>query len=327
MPFEIVRNNIVNIKVDAIVNTANPKPIVGGGVDSEIHKGAGSELLIARKKIGDIGFGKAFITSAYNLKAKYVIHTSTPSWEGGYKGEGEILSDCIKNSLNLAKEKGCDSIAMPLIGTGTCGYPSDLALQITIKEVSEFLLKNEMHIYLAVFSKDAFSLSKKLFKSVKEYISENYVEEKINKEYIGSFRRKYSLEANNVQPFIQDSESIEDILKNLDEGFSKTLLRLIDNSGKTDPEVYKKANIDRKLFSKIKNNPDYRPSKTTAIAFALALELNKDGMEDLIGRAGYTLTRSSKFDVIIEYFIERKNYNIFEINEALFAFDQPLIGG
>ena len=152
-------------------------------------------------------------------------------------------------------------------------------------------------------------------------------EEKINEEYIGSFYRSYNLEAKKIAPLIQDSESIEDILKNLDEGFSKTLLRLIDKSGKTDPEVYKKANIDRKLFSKIKNNPDYRPSKTTAIAFGLALELNKDGMEDLIGRAGYALTRSSKFDVIIEYFIERKNYNIFEINEALFAFDQPLIGG
>ena len=216
---------------------------------------------------------------------------------------------------------------MPLIGTGTCGYPSDLALQITIKEVSKFLLKNEMHIYLAVFSREAFSLSKKLFQSVKEYISENYVEEKIDEEYIGSYNRRYLIEECMPAPSIQGRESIEDAIKNLDEGFSKTLIKLIDESGKTDPEVYKKANIDRKLFSKIKNNPDYRPSKTTAIAFALALELSKEGTEDLIGRAGYALTRSSKFDVIIEYFMERKNYNIFEINEVLFAFDQPLIGG
>ena len=327
MPFEIVRNNIVNIKADAIVNTANPKPTVGGGVDSEIHKGAGPELLIARKKIGDIPFGKAFITPGFNLKAKYVIHTSTPSFRGGAKGEEEILASCIKNSLNLAKEKGCRSIAMPLIGTGTCGYPSDLALQITIKEVSEFLLKNEMHIYLAVFSREAFSLSKKLFQSVNEYISENYVEEKIDEEYIGYYNRRYILEDHMMAPSIQGRESIEDAIKNLDEGFSKTLIKLIDKSGKTDPEIYKKANIDRKLFSKIKNNPDYRPSKTTAIAFALALELSREGTKDLIGRAGYALTRSSKFDVIIEYFIEMKNYNIFEINEVLFAFDQPLIGG
>ena len=355
MPFEIVRNDIVNMQVDAVVNTANPNPVIGSGVDSGIHKKAGHELLTARQKIGCIDFGDAVITSGFGLDAKYVIHTVGPIWVDGNHEEEKILSSCYRKSLALAKKQGCESIAFPLIATGNYGLPKPRALQIAVREISSFLLENEMQIYLVVFGKEAFALSEKLFKSVSSYIDENYIRSKTLDEYgpentyAARFERRRireRLERSNrihedmypsqaleeclampaMAPAPMDSDDWGQLLKDLDAGFSETLLKLIDRSGKKDSEIYKKANVDRKLFSKIRNNMDYKPSKTTALAFAFALELDVDETKDFIGRAGFALSHSSKFDVIVEYFLVNRNYNVFELNEVLFAFDQPLIG-
>lgn len=329
MPFEIVRNDIVNMKVDAIVNTANPRPIIGAGTDKAVHDKAGARLLLARKEIGNIAVGEAAITPAFDLDANYVIHTAGPIWRDGKSSEEALLASCFKNSLRLAKEKECESIAFPLISTGSYGFPKPLALQIAVREISSFLMENEMQVYLVVFEKQSFELSEKLFKSVSSYIDANYVSDKMNLEYGTSKLRRFDYE----EMLLRESSyeitlkipNLDGMLKNLDKGFSETLLDLIDRTGKKDSEIYKKANVDRKLFSKIRNNADYRPSKATAIAFAVALELSMDETDDLLARAGIALSQSNKFDVIVRYFIENKKYDIFELNSVLFEFDQPLI--
>lgn len=329
MPFEIVRNDIVNMKVDAIVNTANPRPIIGDGTDRAIHCKAGERLLLARKEIGDIAIGTSKITPAFDLNARYVIHTAGPIWRDGKSSEEALLASCFKNSLRLAKEKECESIAFPLISTGSYGFPKPLALQIAVREISSFLMENEMQIYLVVFEKQSFELSEKLFKSVSSYIDANYVSDKMNLEYGTSKLRRFDYEEMLLRESSYEITSkmlnLDGMLYNLDKGFSETLLDLIDRTGKKDSEIYKKANVDRKLFSKIRNNADYRPSKTTAIAFAIALELSMDETDDLLARAGIALSQSNKFDVIVRYFIENKKYDIFELNSVLFEFDQPLI--
>lgn len=337
MPFEIVRNDIVNMQVDAVVNTANPNPVIGSGVDSGIHKKAGHELLVARQKIGCIDFGDAAITPGFDLDARFVIHTVGPVWKDGSHREEQILSSCYRNSLTLAKEHECESIAFPLIATGNYGFPKPLALQIAVREISTFLLENEMQVYLVVFGKEAFALSEKLFKSVSSYIDENYIRSKKLDEYGTESMYGSRLEARRIREqecadmsveaaISMDSDDWGQLINDLDAGFSETLLQLIDRTGKKDSEIYKKANVDRKLFSKIRNNMDYRPSKTTALAFAFALELDVEETKDFISRAGFALSHSSKFDVIVEYFLVNRNYNVFELNEVLFAFDQPLIG-
>lgn len=337
MPFEIVRNDIVNMQVDAVVNTANPNPVIGSGVDSGIHKKAGHELLVARQKIGCIDFGDAAITPGFDLDARYVIHTVGPVWKDGSHREEQILSSCYRNSLTLAKEHECESIAFPLIATGNYGFPKPLALQIAVREISTFLLENEMQVYLVVFGKEAFALSEKLFKSVNSYIDENYIRSKKLDEYGTESMYGSRLETRRIREqecadmsvgaaIPMDSDDWGQLINDLDAGFSETLLQLIDRTGKKDSEIYKKANVDRKLFSKIRNNMDYRPSKTTALAFAFALELDVEETKDFISRAGFALSHSSKFDVIVEYFLVNRNYNVFELNEVLFAFDQPLVG-
>ena len=339
MPFEIVRNDITNMRVDAIVNTANPRPVIGPGVDSAIHEKAGPQLLAARQEIGHIDMGCAAITPAFQLTAKYVIHTVGPVWDGGSYGEEDLLRSCYDNSLRLAVEHGCQSIAFPLVSTGNYGFPKDKALQIAISAFSEFLLEHEMQIYLVVFDHTAYKLSEKLFQSVASYIDQHYVDAWQMATYGApvenrrSIRRRREIDRcetmamRECAPCASKAMSLEDMLKQADAGFTETLLKLIDQTGKKDSEVYKKANISKQHFSKIRNNPNYKPTKPTAIALALALELDLEATKDLIGRAGYALTNSSKFDLIIRYFIEQGNYNVVEINMALYEFDQMLLGG
>ena len=341
MPFEIVRNDITNMRVDAIVNTANPKPVVGSGTDTMIHKKAGPGLLAARQRIGSIDVGCAAITPAFDLHAKYVIHTVGPVWEDGSYGEEALLRNCYDNSLKLAVEHRSKSIAFPLISTGNYGFPKDKALQIAISAFSAFLLEHEMQIYLVVFDRTSFKLSEKLFQSVASYIDEHYVEDCEIAAYGAApergrriRRRDREFEKQMVEecapcysmPLPKMAMSLEDMLKQADAGFTETLLKLIDESGKKDSEIYKKALLSKQHFSKIRNNPNYKPTKPTAIALALALELDLDATKDLIGRAGYALTNSSKFDLIIRYCIENKKYNVVEINTVLYEFDQSLLG-
>ncbi len=353
MPLQIVRNDITKMKVDAIVNAANSSLLGGGGVDGCIHRAAGPALLAECKTLGSCETGCAKITGAGKLPCRYVIHAVGPRWLGGNNGEREQLVSCYRTSLALAKDSGCETVAFPLISSGVYGYPKDQALRIAIDTISEFLIDNDMTVYIVIFDKKAYQISEKLFSDITEYIDDNYVEE--HGDDCNTFMRRHN--AYRIQDLFskpaahndsdealadeaiethkppavkavaaKKAKSLDDALGQIDESFSEMLLRKIDESGMTDAECYKKANIDRKLFSKIRSDKLYKPSKPTAIAFAIALELSLDETKDMLMKAGFALSHSNKFDIIIEYFIENENYNIFEINEALFAFDQSLLG-
>lgn len=342
MPLMIVRNDIVKMNVDVIVNSANPYPTIGQGVDGQIHKYAGKELLEARREIGNIACGEAFITSGFQLPAKYVIHTVGPTHTN--QEVSELLRNCYKNSLYLALEHSCESIAFPLISTGIYGVNKVKALQIAIQTIHEFLFEHEMMVYIVVYDKESYQISEQLYAKIESYIDENYIEE-VYVPYPRAYESQY--ERRNVfteavrafrEPIVEYEEeyiceettemrSLEDLMDEVDDTFSEHLFRMIDYKGMKDPEVYKKANIDRRLFSKIRSNKYYQPSKNTALSLAFALELNLDETKELLIKAGYALSNSNKVDIIVKYFIEQKNYNIYELNEVLFKFTETTLGG
>ena len=375
MPLNIIRADITNVKADAIVNTANPLVAIGAGVDRAIYEAAGAEQLLAeRAKIGMMKPGQAAATPAFNLDAKYIIHTIGPAWEGGKYGEYDAVASCYKESLRIADELKCESIAFPLISTGTLGFPKDKALKIAINEISSFLFEHDMKVYMVVYDKEAFVISGKAFAGVRTYIEEQDVKAptygttyraRRNRDLIyhkagGHVSKKADVDIGPVEEMFEASKEtdefteddvvlemsvapeasysmlhtadysdmsgkLEDILKGRGDTFQQMLLNHIDRRGLKDSDVYHKANISRKLFSKIRSNEYYTPSKKTALAFAIALELNLDETLDLIGSAGYTLSDASIFDLIIKYCIIHKIYDIFEINNYLFKYTDQVL--
>ena len=337
MPLQLVRNDITDMKVDAIVNAANETLLGGGGVDGAIHRTAGPKLLHECRTLGGCRIGQAKITRGYRLPAKYVIHTVGPVWQGGGHGERELLISAYRSSLELAVKYHCESVAFPLISSGVYGYPKDQVLRVAVDTIGDFLLQHDLTVYLVIFDRASYTIGGKLFANIAAYIDDRYVEE--HSDLLLEQNRRAQFLARSLPLFESDAAvapvaapskavpaSLEDALGQIDESFSQMLLRKIDEKGMTDAQCYKKANIDRKLFSKIRSDKLYRPSKPTAIAFAIALELSLEETKELLMKAGFALSASNKFDIIIQYFIEEGNYNIFQINEALFAFDQSLLG-
>lgn len=348
MPFQIIHNDITKMNTDAVVNAANTYLEQGGGVCGAIFQVAGEKLLKKEcDAIGTCPVGHAVITKGYQLPAKYIIHAVGPVWKGGAYGEDKLLAMAYRSSLDLALEYKLNSISFPLISSGIYGYPKDKALQTAISVISDFLLHYDMDIYLVVYDRKSISLSEKLFTEINHYIDTYYDD---SDDYVNRSRLKQDKWANKVirvnrvnkgeKSFLEEDKdedghcysvsepiprSLEDVIGQIDETFSEMLFRLIDEKGKADVEVYKRANIDRKLFSKMRHK-NYQPKKSTALALAIALELTLDETIDFLMKAGYTLSNSNRFDLIIRYFIESKCYDMYMINEALFAYDQPLLG-
>ena len=348
MPFTIIRNDITKLRVDAIVNAANTSLQMGGGVCGAIFSAAGADRLQAAcDNFAPLKTGESVVTQGFNLPAKYIIHTAGPVYRGGKQCEEALLRSCYLGSLELAVKYNCESVAFPLISSGIYGYPKADALRVATDAIRGFISEHDIDVSLVVFDKEALAVSEELLGAVESYIDEHYVEEKEHRysrrELLAVEREALSdadmMDMSAPLPLMVEETvfadvisapvgaSLDDLVGNLDEPFSATLLRLIDATGRKDSEVYNRANIDRRLFSKIRSNAHYAPSKPTVLAFAVALELNLYQTEDLLERAGFALSHSRKFDVIVEYFIQSRKYDIFEINEVLFNYDQPLLGG
>lgn len=377
MPFQIVRNDITRMKVDAVVNAANERLLHGGGVCGAIFAAAGAvELQAACDAIGHCDTGNSVATPAFKLPAKHIIHTVGPIWRGGNQGEKQALRNCYLSALTLAYELGDKSIAFPLISSGIYGYPKDQAIDVALSAIRTFLYDFEMDVYLTIFDAASLRAGQGRFAGIAEYIDDQYVQQSPylrrssweRNLYEGqSFKTDESMTAADHAPkhgAVRQSaptaptapsapsappapmpsysmpsgagapapapgkkeSMLRRLLKNLDASFSTTLLRMIDQRGLKDSDVYKRANMSRQHFSKIRSNKAYKPKKQTVLALAIALELSLDETKLLLERAGYALTHADERDVIVEYFISRKDYDIYEINLALYAFDQPLLG-
>ena len=340
MPLFIINDDITKLKVDAIVNAANKSLLGGGGVDGCIHRAAGPELLEECKTLNGCQTGKAKITKGYKLPAKFVIHTVGPIWRGGNKGEEELLKSCYQESLKLAIENKCQSIAFPMISTGVYGYPKYSGMQVARNTINAFLseLEDDIDVYLVLFGKnvsDYFDVEDGL----NDYLISNvpnlfgYTSYNPTGSIIGALAKPIIKKFTNIVESSKSSFSnLKEVLNHPEESFSSMVMRKIHESGIDEVACYKAANLNKQIFSKIRSSAGendsniYQPTKATALSFAIALKLDLEESKNLLGKAGYAFSKNNKTDIIVEYCISNHINDIFRVNEILFSFNQPILG-
>lgn len=352
MPFYIVRQDITRMGTDAIVNAANTELLPGGGVCGAIFSRAGySSLNSACQKLAPIRTGEAVITPGFQLPARFIIHTAGPIYNKSQPEESKkLLEDSYRNSLALAEKKRLKSIAFPLISSGIYGYPKKEAFSVAAQTIEDFLKDSDMNVYLTVFDRDAYEISQELRDDIQSFIDQHYVDTSLRfestrlqpsaapeiREDLAELKPMVSEDFITKKAVLYESEQEPEIPLSLDDylsarnrkarTFSKVLLSVIDEKGLKDADVYHRANIDRKLFSKIRSGKTSQPKKATVLALAVALELDLEETRELLESAGYAFNNSSLFDLIVQYFIEKRVFSVLEINKALFSYDQPLLG-
>ncbi len=337
MPLKIIRDDITKVKADAIVNTANPYPRYAAGTDRAVYETAGADQLLAqRKRIGIISEGQVAVTDAFALPARFIIHTVGPQWKDGNSGEFDILRACYANSLQKAYDLGCDSVAFPLIATGVYGFPKDQALQTAVSCIGSFLMHHELLVLLVVFDMDSYQLSTRFMGQVQSFIDETRIAEAVKKEY--SIQSENRIERNvfcscrkeepsHFGSSFQDELASLSVAQTLEDTktFQEKMFEIMEEKGMVSTDVYKAANIDRKLFSKIQCNKEYHPKKKTAMAICIALRLDMEQSKDLLARADWAFSPNRKMDLVIMAAIANHMYDINEINEVLFAMDLDLL--
>lgn len=335
MPFAIVHSDITQMRVDAIVNPTDSRFSGSGGVDLAIHQAAGPDLAQDCRRLPGLHPSQVAVTKAYGLPCKFVIHTVGPVWKGGWANEQALLRSCYLNALSLAADKlGAESVAFPLISAGTFGFPKDRVLSVAAEAIRDFLnLRDEdMRVFLCVYDRNAYRVSRR--GELERFLNSARMEPlgKTMPMPEGRSRRfamPQAVESTACEAMplgASAPQSLEDWLKHQDDTFAVTLLKLIDKKHITEVQCYKRANVSKKTFWKINNDPKYKPSKPTVLAFAIALELSLPETEDLLRTVGFSLSHSSTFDMIIEFYIRKGIYDIYEINAALYQFDQVCLG-
>lgn len=350
MPFKIVRADITGFECDAIAVPVD-KSMRGGAVLNALVSAYGRRIIdsiLSSEYDKEGGFS---IAEVEGMAAKYLVCVLAPSSEDddAYPGLFRAYAACVAG----AEKAGAGSVAIPLIGTGANGFNAEKALPIAVASCGVCMEKTDIDVTLVLYDEESYVYGRRMFPEIYEYISDAQVNESSRIRRIEGKRRERRERRDTDEqeqgmmfcaapsagaaafrpsavydecPATDEKNGLEDYIRQVDAGFSETLLDLIDKSGMTDVQCYKRANVDRKLFSKIRSDPAYRPKKTTALSFCIALSLSLEQTNSLLAKAGYTLSHSNRGDLIVEYFIKNGKYDIFEINEALFAFDQTLLG-